>query len=113
MAKAHVISCCYLVGKEGEELLHEVAFHYKEGMKDMSGRAPGAASIRGKQKKQKPLSHNMLKTNQCFALYFWCSIIGVHELKPRTEGGYRIAYNKTTGGCGAAMRAMCIGLRFD
>ncbi|KAK3528952.1 hypothetical protein QTP70_014149 [Hemibagrus guttatus] len=72
-----------ITGKEGEELLQEVAFHYKEGMKDMSGRAPGAASVNG-----------------------------VNQLKPGTEGGYRIPYNKTSGGCGAAMRAMCIGLRY-
>ncbi|KAF5892113.1 protein ADP-ribosylarginine hydrolase-like [Clarias magur] len=70
-------------GKEGEELLHEVAFHYKKGMKDMSGRSPGGATING-----------------------------VHQLKPGAKGGYRIAYARGSGGCGAAMRAMCIGLRY-
>lgn len=37
----------YLAGKAGEELLHEVAFHYVEGMKDMEGRKPGPSSILG------------------------------------------------------------------
>lgn len=36
-------------GKEGEELLHEVAFGYVEGMKDMEGRKPGPSSILGKR----------------------------------------------------------------
>lgn len=34
-------------GKKGEELLHEVAARYVEGMKDMDGRAPGPSSILG------------------------------------------------------------------
>lgn len=33
----------------GEELLHEVAARYVEGMKDMDGRKPGPSSILGKQ----------------------------------------------------------------
>lgn len=36
-------------GKEGEDLLHEVAYHYVEGMKDMEGRKPGPSSILGKK----------------------------------------------------------------
>ncbi|KAM9424230.1 ADP-ribosylhydrolase ARH1-like [Pholidichthys leucotaenia] len=70
-------------GKEGEELLHEVAARYKEGMKDMAGRAPG-------------------NTTQ----------MGVSKLKPGKQGGYRVPYSSRGGGCGAAMRAMCIGLRY-
>ncbi|KAL6474911.1 hypothetical protein MHYP_G00159510 [Metynnis hypsauchen] len=70
-------------GKEGEELLHEVASRYVEGMKDMEGRKPGPSSI-----------------------------LGVSQLKPGTEGGYRVAYNPEGTGCGAAMRSMCIGLRY-
>ncbi|XP_011619710.2 protein ADP-ribosylarginine hydrolase-like isoform X1 [Takifugu rubripes] len=70
-------------GKTGEELLHEVAARYIEGMKDMDGRAPGNSTI-------------------------W----GVSQLKPGEEGGYRVPYNVRGGGCGAAMRSMCIGLRY-
>lgn len=36
-----------LLGKGGEELLHEVAARYVEGMKDMDGRKPGPSSILG------------------------------------------------------------------
>lgn len=43
-ASEQVIS---LAGKTGEELLHEVAARYVEGMKDMEGRAPGPSSIWG------------------------------------------------------------------
>ncbi|XP_041939210.1 ADP-ribosylarginine hydrolase isoform X1 [Alosa sapidissima] len=70
-------------GKEGEELYHEVAARYVEGMKDMEGRKPGPSSI-----------------------------LGVSQLKPGSEGGYRVAYNPDGTGCGAAMRSMCIGLRY-
>ncbi|XP_022525092.2 ADP-ribosylhydrolase ARH1 isoform X1 [Astyanax mexicanus] len=70
-------------GKEGEELLHEVAWRYQKGMEDMSGRAPGGSTI-----------------------------MGVQYLRPGQKDGYRIPYNSRSGGCGAAMRAMCIGLRY-
>ncbi|KAI3365297.1 hypothetical protein L3Q82_010386, partial [Scortum barcoo] len=70
-------------GKGGEELMHEVAARYVEGMKDMDGRKPGPSSI-----------------------------LGVSQLKPGEEGGYRVAYNPEGTGCGAAMRSMCIGLRY-
>ncbi|XP_051521170.1 ADP-ribosylhydrolase ARH1-like isoform X1 [Myxocyprinus asiaticus] len=70
-------------GKEGEALLHEVALRYVKAMKDMDDRAPG---------------------NTC--------ILGVSQLRPGTEGGYRVPYNPRSAGCGAAMRSMCIGLRY-
>ncbi|XP_048035467.1 ADP-ribosylarginine hydrolase isoform X3 [Megalobrama amblycephala] len=70
-------------GKAGEELLHEIAFHYVEGMKDMEGRKPGPSSI-----------------------------LGISQLRPGTEGGYKVPYNPEATGCGAAMRSMCIGLRY-
>ncbi|XP_056649475.1 ADP-ribosylarginine hydrolase isoform X2 [Monodelphis domestica] len=60
-----------------------IARHYKECMDDMDGRAPGTASV-----------SNALK------------------LEPDEPDGWRIPFNKHEGGCGAAMRAMCIGLRF-
>ncbi|XP_061823785.1 ADP-ribosylarginine hydrolase isoform X1 [Nerophis lumbriciformis] len=70
-------------GKPGEELLQEVAARYVEGMKDMEGRKPGPSSI-----------------------------LGVSQLRPGEEGGYRVPYNPEGTGCGAAMRSMCIGLRY-
>uniref|UniRef100_A0A8C7WGZ3 ADP-ribosylarginine hydrolase n=1 Tax=Oncorhynchus mykiss TaxID=8022 RepID=A0A8C7WGZ3_ONCMY len=38
-------------GKEGEELLQDVAARYVEGMKDMEGRKPGPSSILGRELK--------------------------------------------------------------
>ncbi|XP_053721470.1 ADP-ribosylhydrolase ARH1-like isoform X2 [Synchiropus splendidus] len=70
-------------GKAGEDLLHEVAARYMEAMKDMEGRAPGRA----------------------------CSL-GISRLRPGEEGGFRVPYNPRGTGCGAAMRSMCIGLRY-
>lgn len=43
-----ILSYCFFVGKKEEALLHEVARHYKNGMNDMDGRAPGSATIKGK-----------------------------------------------------------------
>lgn len=70
-------------GKGGEELLHEVAGRYVEGMKDMEGRKPGPSSI-----------------------------LGVSQLRPGEKEGFRVTYNPEGTGCGAAMRSMCIGLRY-
>ncbi|XP_069044468.1 NFATC2-interacting protein isoform X2 [Lepisosteus oculatus] len=70
-------------GQEGEGLLQEVAFRYVEAMKDMEGRKPGPSSM-----------------------------LGVSQLRPGAPGGYRIPYNPEGSGCGAAMRSMCIGLRY-
>uniref|UniRef100_A0A3Q1EKA2 ADP-ribosylarginine hydrolase n=1 Tax=Acanthochromis polyacanthus TaxID=80966 RepID=A0A3Q1EKA2_9TELE len=36
----------------------------------------------------------------------------ISQLKPGQEGGYRVKYNPHGAGCGAAMRSMCIGLRY-
>lgn len=38
-------------------------------------------------------------------------LLGVSQLRPGEEGGYRVPYNAQGTGCGAAMRSMCIGLR--
>ncbi|XP_062470645.1 ADP-ribosylarginine hydrolase isoform X4 [Pezoporus occidentalis] len=60
-----------------------MAKNYKECMNDMKGRAPGAISMA-----------NALK------------------LDPERLDGWRTLFSPHAGGCGAAMRAMCIGLRF-
>ncbi|KAK3579429.1 hypothetical protein CHS0354_028226 [Potamilus streckersoni] len=66
-----------------EKLYYKLADHYKKCMKDMADRSPG------------------LTTQE-----------SCNQLKPRRPQGYCIPFNKRAGGCGAAMRAMCIGLRF-
>ncbi|KAG8430532.1 hypothetical protein GDO86_020439 [Hymenochirus boettgeri] len=70
-------------GKLHEELFMELAARYVSAMCDMEGRKPGPTSI-----------------------------LGTSQLRPGEPGGYRIPFNPTATGCGAAMRAMCIGLRF-
>ncbi|KAL8176864.1 UNVERIFIED_CONTAM: hypothetical protein K2H54_039549 [Gekko kuhli] len=70
-------------GKNGEPLLQELASRYVEAMKDMEGRKPGPTSI-----------------------------LGTSQLRPGEPGGYRIPFNPSATGCGAAMRSMCIGLRY-
>lgn len=97
-----------MTGKTGDELLHEVAARYVEGMKDMDGRKPGPSSILGERK---PLfiSHSWMLMAKIICILF--SLLGVSQLKPGEEGGYRVPYNPEGTGCGAAMRSMCIGLR--
>ncbi|KAL3876717.1 hypothetical protein ACJMK2_034519 [Sinanodonta woodiana] len=72
----------HLATAEGKIALN-LARHYVECMKDMNGRAPGET---------------------CMA--------SCRKLKPDKQHGYLIPFNERGGGCGAAMRAMCIGLRF-
>uniref|UniRef100_A0A8C3DRU2 ADP-ribosylhydrolase ARH1 n=3 Tax=Corvus moneduloides TaxID=1196302 RepID=A0A8C3DRU2_CORMO len=60
-----------------------LAKNYKECMNDMEGRAPGAMSLESTMK-----------------------------LDPGRPDGWRIPFSPQAGGCGGAMRAMCIGLRF-
>jgi ADP-ribosylarginine hydrolase len=64
-----------------EQLYAKIATNYKECLHDMKGRAPGRTCVGS------------------------CEL-----LKPEESGGYIIPFNKGGGGCGAAMRAMCIGL---
>ncbi|XP_074648041.1 ADP-ribosylhydrolase ARH1-like [Tubulanus polymorphus] len=64
-------------------LYKQLSSKYKDCMKNMSGRAPGATCMNG-----------------------------AHMLKPNLKNGHHIPFNPRGGGCGAAMRAMCIGLRF-
>ncbi|KAG8140385.1 hypothetical protein E2320_003120 [Naja naja] len=37
---------------------------------------------------------------------------GTSQLRPGKPGGYHIPFNSNATGCGAAMRSMCIGLRY-
>ena len=66
-----------------EDLYTALARKYIECMRDMEGRGPGLT---------------------CMAK--------VHLLNPRVKQGYIIPFNKSGGGCGAAMRAAPIGLYY-
>ncbi|XP_072104494.1 ADP-ribosylhydrolase ARH1-like [Mobula birostris] len=66
-----------------EKLYPRLARDYKKSMNDMDGRGPGLTCM----------SAALL-------------------LKPDIPGGWKIPFNPKGGGCGAAMRAMCIGLRY-
>ncbi|XP_062390402.1 ADP-ribosylhydrolase ARH1-like isoform X1 [Sardina pilchardus] len=66
-----------------KDLYNALVKKYIECMDDMSGRAPG----------------------------FTC-ISSVAYLKENQSRDWRLPFSKVGGGCGAAMRAMCVGLRF-
>ena len=70
-------------GEVKEELYSRLAREYIECMKLMVGRGPGVTSV----------THTKL-------------------LDPEKADGHVIPFNERGGGCGAAMRAMCIGLRY-
>lgn len=70
-------------GGELDTIWQIMANRYVEAMKDMEGRKPGPTSI-----------------------------LGTSQLRPGEVNGHRIPFNPTATGCGAAMRAMCIGLRY-
>ncbi|XP_054035447.1 ADP-ribosylhydrolase ARH1-like [Dryobates pubescens] len=70
-------------GLEGEPLLQELARRYVAAMGDMEGRKPGPSSI-----------------------------LGTSQLRPGEPQGYRIPFNPSGTGCGAAMRSLAIGLRY-
>ncbi|GFN78398.1 [protein ADP-ribosylarginine] hydrolase [Plakobranchus ocellatus] len=66
-----------------QKLFLSLAKAYKKCMNDMAGRAPGLTCMNS-----------------------------THQLRPLVPDGYQIPFNPRGGGCGAAMRAMCIGLRY-
>ena len=82
----HIATAEALVSDWGtlEDLYQSLAVHYKECMKDMAGRAPGGTC-----------------TKSC------------HQLKPGIPKGYTVPFNSRGGGCGAAMRAVPIGLLYS
>jgi len=80
----HLATADALVTKKtGDELYLEIAKRYIECMDDMDGRAPGGTSM-----------------------------TGVSLLNRLHPNGFRIPFSEDKGGCGAAMRAMCIGLLY-
>ncbi|XP_061181135.1 ADP-ribosylhydrolase ARH1-like isoform X2 [Saccostrea echinata] len=84
LATSEALTTCKKSRKD--ELFKAIARNYKLCMKDMRDRAPGLTCTGS-----------------------------VHELKPDRpdwRDGCRINFNERGGGCGAAMRAMCIGLRY-
>uniref|UniRef100_A0A8C4N4N2 ADP-ribosylarginine hydrolase n=1 Tax=Eptatretus burgeri TaxID=7764 RepID=A0A8C4N4N2_EPTBU len=70
-------------GESKEELFQLLAANYVEAMTDMEGRKPGPTSI-----------------------------LGTSQLRLGQPHGYHIPFNPEGTGCGAAMRSMCIGLRY-
>lgn len=70
-------------GEDREKLYSNLARSYKECMKDMAGRAPGLT----------------------------CGS-STYSLKPSVPKGYHLPFNPRGGGCGAAMRAVPIGLLY-
>lgn len=58
--------------------------HYKKGMRNMNGRAPGGTTISG-----------------------------VKQLTSELPNGYKLPFNSGGRGCGASMRSASIGIRYS
>lgn len=69
--------------KTRQQLFLKIASNYKESMSDMAGRAPGNTTLSS------------------------CA-----RLRPGRPQGFVVPFNPRGGGCGAAMRSMCIGLLY-
>ncbi|XP_060700623.1 ADP-ribosylarginine hydrolase [Hemiscyllium ocellatum] len=83
LATAQALTASSLSEQNRQELYSRLAVEYQESMKDMTGRAAGLTCMNA-----------------------------VGSLRPGCSDGWKIPFNPKGGGCGAAMRAMCIGLRF-
>lgn len=69
--------------QKGGDLFPHIARQYKRGMKDMASRAPGGSTVNS-----------------------------MYSIGEDGSGWDQISYSRSAGGCGAAMRAMCIGLAY-
>lgn len=94
-------------GLEGEPLLQELAHRYVAAMGDMEGRKPGPTSILGEWCWRVWGTQGVSGGVSCPRLP-----PGTSQLRPGEPQGYRIPFNPTGTGCGAAMRSLAIGLRW-
>ncbi|ESO82002.1 hypothetical protein LOTGIDRAFT_170414 [Lottia gigantea] len=69
--------------EDWDELFYNIGKHYQESMKDMRGRGPGPTCMGG-----------------------------ASAFNPSIKKKQIVPFDGRGGGCGAAMRAMCIGLRY-
>ncbi|KAF6019595.1 ADPRH [Bugula neritina] len=74
--------------KDRENEFDNLAHEYIRCMQDMSGRAPGGTTVAA------------------------CNNLDIRRNDAPQEKLFRSPFNKRAGGCGGAMRAMCIGLRY-
>lgn len=92
---------------EGEPLLQELARRYVAAMSDMEGRKPGPTSILGEWGSKGPGGRRGLSGGLTVPVP-----PGTSQLRPGEPEGYRIPFNPSGTGCGAAMRSLAIGLRW-
>ncbi|NXL55097.1 ADPRH hydrolase, partial [Podilymbus podiceps] len=93
-------------GLEGEPLLQELARRYVAAMDDMEGRKPGPTSILGEWGPRVWGESGGVRGSHV------PGPLGTSQLRPGEPEGYRIPFNPTGTGCGAAMRSLAIGLRY-
>ncbi|KAG9349148.1 hypothetical protein JZ751_029471 [Albula glossodonta] len=84
-------------GSTFSDLLKTLAEKYIRSMDDMEGRSPGTT----------------YKFAMLLSVFLGITCMsGTGLLRPKVKRGWQIPFNPRGGGCGAAMRAMCVGLRF-